>query len=55
MGAAISEGEFMDMVLASLPSTYEAVMNALTTSLEECNRPLELDDIIRVLKAQEDK
>lgn len=55
MGAAISEGEFMDMVLASLPSTYEAVMNALTTSLEECNSPLELDDIIRVLKAQEDK
>ena len=55
MGASISEEEFMDIILASLPPSYEAVMNALTTSLEECDRPLEPDNIIRVLKAQYDK
>ena len=52
MGAMISEEEFRDIILASLPPSYEAVMNALTTSLQECNRPLEPDNIIRVLKAQ---
>ena len=55
MGAMISEEEFMDIILASLPPSYEAVMNALTTSLQECDRPLEPDNIIRVLKAQYDK
>ena len=55
MGATISEEEYMDIILASLPPSYEAAMNALTTSLEECDRPLEPDNIIRVLKAQYDK
>ena len=34
MGASISSDEFMDIILSSLPP-YDAVMNALTTSLEE--------------------
>jgi hypothetical protein len=55
MGAKISEAEFMDIILASLPPSYESVMNALTTSLEECGKPLVPSDIIRVLKAQYDK
>ena len=55
MGASISEEEFMDIILASLLPSYAAVMNAITTSLEECDRPLEPDNIIRVLKAQYDK
>jgi gag-polypeptide of LTR copia-type len=52
MGANISESEFMDILLASLPPFYESVMNALTTSLEECGKPLVPDYIIRVLNAQ---
>ena len=36
MGALISSDEFMDITLSSLPPSYEAVMNAVTTSLEEC-------------------
>ena len=55
LGAMISEEEFMDIILASLPPSYEAEMNTLTTLLEECDRPLEPDNIIRVLKAQYDK
>ena len=55
MGAKITNDEFMDIILASLPPSYEAVMNALTTSLEECRKPLEPDSIIRTLKAQYDK
>jgi transposase InsO family protein len=55
MGATISEDEFIDIILASLPPSYESVMNALTTSLEECGKPLIPDDIIRVLKSQYDK
>ena len=48
MGASISEGYFMDIILASLPPSYEAVMNALTTTLlKKCNRPLEPNNIIR--------
>ena len=39
MGAAMTEAEFIDIILASLPPSHEAVMNALTTSLEECQRP----------------
>ena len=30
-------------------------MNALTTSLEECRKPLEPDSIIKILKAQYNK
>ena len=41
MGAKITNDKFMDFILASLPPSYEAVMNALTTSLEECGKPLE--------------
>ena len=55
MGATITEAEFIDIILASLPPSYEAVMNALTTSLEECHQPLDPANIIRVLKAQYDK
>jgi gag-polypeptide of LTR copia-type len=55
MGARISEAKFMDIILASLPPSYESVMNALTTSLEECGKPLIPSDIIRVLKARYDK
>ena len=55
MGASISSDEFMDIILSSLPPSYDAVMNALTTSLEECGRAMDPDSIIRVLKAQYDK
>jgi gag-polypeptide of LTR copia-type len=55
MGVKISESEFMDIILASLPPSYESLMNALTTSLEECGKPLVPDDIMRVLKAQYDR
>jgi gag-polypeptide of LTR copia-type len=54
MGAKISESKFIDIILASLPPSYESVMNAFTTSLEECGKPLVPDNIIRVLKAQYD-
>jgi len=55
MGAQISEGEFLDILLASLPPSYEAVMNALITSLEEVGKPLDPDNIIRILKSQYDR
>jgi hypothetical protein len=55
MGAQISEVEFMHIVLASIPPSYESTMDALTTSLEECGRPIKPENIIRVLKAQYDK
>jgi hypothetical protein len=55
MGAAITEEEFMDIILSSLPPSYEAIMDSLTTSLERCNKPIEPENIIRVLKAQYDK
>jgi hypothetical protein len=38
MGAAMTEEEFMDIILSSLLPSYEAIMNALTTSLEECSQ-----------------
>ena len=55
MGASISSDEFMDIILSSLPPSYDVVINALTTSLEECGRAMNPDSIIRVLKAQYDK
>jgi hypothetical protein len=55
MGATMEEEEFMDIILSSLPPSYEAIMNALTTLIEECNWPIKLDNILRVLKAQYDK
>ena len=45
MGAKISNKEFMDIILASLPPSYDAVMNALTTFLEECGKALEPDNM----------
>jgi hypothetical protein len=36
MGARISKMEFMDIILSSLPPSYETLMNAMITSLEEC-------------------
>ena len=47
MGASISSDEFMDIILSSLPPSYDAVMNALTTSLEECGRAMDPDSFIR--------
>src|SRR3979490_1155053 len=55
MGAQISEEKFPDILLASLPPSYEAVMNALITSLEEVGKPLDPDNIIRILKSQYDR
>jgi hypothetical protein len=51
----ITEGEFMDIILSSLPPSYEAIMDALTTSLEGCKQLIEPENIIRLLKAQYDK
>ena len=47
--------EFLDIILGALPPSYESVMNALTTSLEEVGKPIEIDSIIRILKSQCDK
>jgi hypothetical protein len=55
MGATSNEEEFIDIILSSLPPSYESVMNALMTSLKECNKPIKPNKIIRVLKAQYDK
>ena len=55
MGAKMENTEFLDMILGALPPSYESVMNALTTSLEEVGKPIEIDSIIRILKSQYDK
>jgi hypothetical protein len=55
MGGAITEGEFIDIILSSLPPSYEAIIDALTTLLEGCKQPVEPKNIIRLLKAQYDK
>jgi hypothetical protein len=55
MGALISKNEFMNIILASIPLSYESTMDALMTSLEECGKPIKPKNIIRVLKAQYDK
>ena len=47
--------EFLDIILGTMPPFYESVMNALTTSLEEVGKPIEIDSIIRILKSQYDK
>ena len=51
----ISDTEFLDIILASLPPSYESVMNAWTNSLEEVDKPIEIDSIIRILKTQYNK
>ena len=55
MGAKMENSEFLDIILGALPPSYESVMNALTTSLEEVGKPIEIDSVIRILKAQYDK
>jgi hypothetical protein len=55
MGARISDTEFMDIILASLPPSYENLMDATITSLEECGCPVNADNIIRILKSHYDK
>ena len=55
MRATITQAEFLDIILASLPPSYKLVMNTLTTSLEEVGKPLEADNIIRILKFQYDR
>jgi hypothetical protein len=55
MEVSVTEEEFMDIILSSLPPSYECIMNALTTSLEECNRPIKPNNIIKVLKTQYDR
>ena len=52
MGAKTIYSEFLDILLASLPPSYESIMNALITSLGEVRKPLEIDNIIRILKSQ---
>ena len=55
MGPKMENSEFLDIILGALPPSYESVMNALTTSLEEVGKPIEIDSIIRILKSQYDK
>jgi hypothetical protein len=45
----------MHIILASIPPSYESTMDAPTTLLEECRRPIKPENIIRVLIAQYDK
>ena len=52
MGAKMENSEFLDIILGALPPSYELVMNALTTSLEEVGKPIEIDSVIRILKSQ---
>lgn len=40
MGASISEEEFMDIILSSLPPSYKLIINALMILLEEWNQPI---------------
>ena len=55
----MENSEFLDFILGALPPSYESVlnalMNALTTSLEEVGKPIESDSVIRILKSQYDK
>ena len=51
----MENSEFLDIILGALPPSYELVMNALTTSLEEVGKPIKIDSVIRILKAQYDK
>jgi hypothetical protein len=55
MGAQVSENEFMNIILTSIPPSYESTMDSLTTLLEESGKPIKPKNIIRVLKAQYDK
>ena len=48
MGAKMADLDF-------LLSSYESVMNALTISLEEVGKPIEINSVIRILKAQYNK
>ena len=41
MGAKMENQESLDIILVALPPSYELVMNALTTSLEEVGKPIE--------------
>ena len=51
----MENSEFLDIILGALPPSYELVMNALATSLEEVGKPIEINSIIRILKSQYDK
>ena len=55
MGAKMEDSEFLDIILGALPPSYESVMNALTTSLEEVGKPIKIDSVIRILKSQYNK
>ena len=55
MGAKLENTVFLDIILETLLPSYESVMNALTTSLEEVGKPIEIDSIIRILKSQYNK
>ena len=54
MGAKMESSELLD-IIGALPPSYESVMNALTTSLEDVRKPIEIDSIIKILKSQYDK
>ena len=51
MGSKMENSEFLDIILGALPPSYVSVMNALTTSLEEVGKPIEIDSIIKILKS----
>ena len=49
MGAKMENSEFLDIILGALLSSYESIMNALTASLEEAGKPIEIDSLIGFL------
>ena len=55
MRAKMENSEFLDIILRALLPSYKSVINALTTSLEEVGKPIEIDSIIRILKSKYDK
>ena len=51
----MTDSEFLDTILGALLPSYESVMKALTISLEEVGKPIEIDSVIRILKSRYDK
>ena len=51
----MADSGFLGIIIGALLPSYESVMNALTTSLEEVGKHIEMDSVIRILKSQYDK
>jgi transposase InsO family protein len=55
MGTKIADEDFFNIILSSLPDSYDIMINSLTTTMAASKQPLSPSDLISIIKSEYDR